>query len=94
MKSIERVALKGFMGSAWHLILDTGPRVFAFAERWGADEAYDLRAGFVELRAWKAGKSITALGERLELGVNRIAMWLGYGDGEVSGMVAWPEMPH
>jgi hypothetical protein len=36
-----------------------------------------------------AGKAITAMGERLELATNRLAMRLGYDDGAVSGALAW-----
>jgi hypothetical protein len=67
----------------------TGERIGAAAERWEVTEANELRAGFVELSVWRAGRAMVRAGESLELFVNWLAMRLGYRDGEVSGMVAW-----
>jgi hypothetical protein len=77
------------MGFAWDRI-KTGERIAALAERWPMNEANELNASFAELSAWKAGRLITIASERLELAVNGLAMWLGYNDGEISGMVACP----
>ena len=90
MKSITRTMLTSTMGFAWDLI-KTGERIVAFAERRGAT---DERAGFAELFVRKAGKIITSVGGHLEPGVNKVAVWLGYSDGDVSGMVAWPVPAH
>jgi hypothetical protein len=86
MKSITDTLLTSAMGFAYDL-LNAGERVVAFAERWGVDEAYDLSAGFTERWIHNRGNAITAMGERLELGVNGLAMKLGYRDAEVSGML-------
>lgn len=85
-KSITDTMLTTAMGFAWKLIR-TGERVVEAAESWGAD---DQHAGFTELFVRKAGTVVTIGGERLELAVNGLALWLGYNDGELSGMVAWP----
>lgn len=89
IKEITRTLLTGTMGFAWDRI-KTGERIVAFAESWEVNEANELRAGFAELSVWRAGRIITIASERLELGVNRFALWLGYSDGEISGMVACP----
>lgn len=88
LKSMTHTMLTSTMGVAWDLI-KTGERIGAFAERWGAN---DQHVGFAELSMCKAGRMITSAGERLELSVNRCALWLGYNDGEVSGIVAWPAL--
>jgi ParB family transcriptional regulator, chromosome partitioning protein len=49
------------------------------------------RAGFAECIVWRAGKAANSAGERLELDINRLAIWLNYHDGEVSGLVACPK---
>jgi len=54
----------------------------------GTGEAYDLRAGFVELSLWRAGQAVVRTGEGLDLFTNAVAMKLGCRDGEVSGMPA------
>ena len=87
-KLITSTMLTSAMGFSWKLIR-AGECVVEAAERWGAD---DQHAGFAELSVWKLGRAITAGGERLELAVNGFALRLGYGDGEVSGMVAWPAL--
>jgi hypothetical protein len=92
-KLITSTMLTSAMRFAWRLI-NTGERVVAFAESWELHEANEQRAGFVELAVWRAGTAIVSMGEGLELAVNRFALWLGHGDGEVSGMVAWPALAH
>jgi hypothetical protein len=89
MKSITQEMLVGAMGFAWDMIR-AGGRVVALAESWELHEGNLERAGFVELTVWRTGRAIVAAGESLELRVNALAMWLGYSDGEVSGIVAWP----
>jgi hypothetical protein len=89
MNSITRTMLTSTMGFAWNLI-KTGERIVAFADRWELHEGNEQRAGFVELSVWRTGAAIVSIGEGLERAVNRFALWLGYDDGEVSGMVAWP----
>jgi hypothetical protein len=86
MKSITRTMLTSTMGFAWDMI-KTGERIVAVAERWELTKANEQRAGFVELAVWRAGTAIVGIGERLELKINQFAMWLGYDDGEVSGML-------
>src|SRR5437762_11332757 len=83
---ITGVVLTNSMAFGWKLI-KAGERVVALAERWGAD---DQEAGLAEVSVRKAGTLMTVGGERLELAVNGFAVWCGYADGEVSGMVAWP----
>jgi hypothetical protein len=90
MKSaITQALLTRAMGFAWDIIT-AGERVVAVAENWELHEGNQERAGFVELTVWRAGHATVRMGERLELRVNALAMRLGYGDGEVSRMVAWP----
>jgi hypothetical protein len=89
MKSITRTMLTSTMGFAWKLIR-TGGRIVAFAESWELHEGNEQRAGFVELSVWRTGMTIVSIGEVLERSVDRFALWLGYGDGDVSDMVAWP----
>ena len=86
LKSITRTMLTSTMSFAWKLIR-TGERVVEGAESWGVN---DRHASFAELSVRKVGTVITTGGERLELAVNRVALRLGYNDGEVSGMVACP----
>ena len=87
-KSITSTMLASAIGFAWDII-KAGERIVAFSVRLGADEAYDLRAGFVELSMWRVGNATVTAGERLERSVNWFAMKkLGYADGEVSEMVA------
>ena len=86
-KSITRTMLTSAMGFAWDLIR-TGEHIVATSERLGKDEAYDLRAGFVEMSVCRSGQAVVLTGEGLELFVNAVATKLGYRDGEVSGMVA------
>ena len=90
MKSITRTMLTSAMGFAWSMIR-AGERGVEAAGGWGAD---DQHASLAELSVWKAGMMITIGGEQLELAVNRFALRLGYNDGEVSGMVAWPALAH
>lgn len=90
LMSIKSTTLEAAMRLSWALI-NSGERVVAFSERVGAN---DLRAGFAELLMLKAGRAIMFVGERLELGVDRAAMGLGYADGELSGIVAWPDPSH
>jgi hypothetical protein len=92
-KLIKRSALTGVMGFSWDLI-KTGGRIVAYVDSWEVNEANERRAGFVERSVWKAGRIITIAGERLELAVNGLAVRLGYNDGEVSGLVAWPGLAH
>jgi hypothetical protein len=89
INSITRTMLTGTMGFAWELIW-AGQHVVGATALWGADEHASLAERFVG----NAGRIITAAGERLELAVNGLAMRLGYNDGAVSGMVAWPALAH
>lgn len=88
LKSITRTMLTSAMGFAWTLIR-AGEGVVALSERLGSD---DLRADFAEMSVWRAGQAVVRSGEGLERLVNAVAMTLGYNDGEVSAMVAWPEL--
>ena len=89
LTSIKGTTLEAAMGFSWALI-NAGERVVEFSERVGAN---DLGAGLAELLVWKAGRAVVFVGARLEQGANRVAMWLGYEDGELSGVVAWPAAP-
>jgi len=93
LKLVTRTMLTGTMGFSWKLIA-TGERVAAFAESWELHGRNEERAGFVELAVWRTGQAIVVAGERLELRVNALAMQVGFSDGEVSGLVAWPELAH
>ena len=86
LMSIKSTTLNTAMKLACHLIT-TGERVVAFSERRGAN---NLRARPTEMTLWRAGRVITFAGERLEACVNRVAMRLGYDDGELSEAAAWP----
>jgi hypothetical protein len=88
MKSIALTMLTSTMGFAWKSIR-AGEHVVEAAGKWGTD---DYHASLVERSVLTAGNAITAVGERLELAVNKLALRLGYNDGEVSGMVAWPAL--
>ncbi len=46
--------------------------------------------GRIELTVLRLGRAITLVGERFEAAANRVAMWAGNEDGELSGAVAWP----
>jgi hypothetical protein len=93
LKSVTRTMLTRAMGFAWDLI-KVGERVVAYAESWEVTETNAQRASFVELTVWRTGNVIVGTGERLELGVNSLAMRLGWDDGEVSSLVAWPALAH
>jgi hypothetical protein len=86
LKLLKRKMLTSAMGFAWGLIM-IGERIVAFAERWGADEAYDLKAPYSEIWIRHRGENVTGMGEQLERFVNWLGMKLGYRDGEVSGWV-------
>jgi len=51
-------------------------------------------AGFAEKTKWQISGATVRTGAKLERGVNWFAMKLGYSDGAVSGMVAWPALDH
>jgi hypothetical protein len=89
IKAITRAMLTGTMDFTCAQI-KTGKRIVAFAESWEVNEADAPGAGFAEMSVWRVGSILTAAGEHLELGVNWCAMRLGYYDGEISGMAAWP----
>lgn len=91
MKLIKDTMLTSAMGFAWDLI-HTGECIVEFSENWDLTEASDLRAGLVERLLHKTGCIVTSAGERLEPAVNNLSMLLGYNDGEVAGMVAWPAL--
>jgi hypothetical protein len=86
MKSITQAMLTNAMGFAWD-VTKAGERIVEFAERWGADEAYDLRAPYSEIWIRHRGENVTAMGEQLERFVNWLGMKLDYRDAEVSGWV-------
>lgn len=83
MKLTTRAMLASAMGFAWDMI-KTGERISEATTSWGDDQ----HAGPAEKAVHKLGRVIAGTGERLERGVNRLAMRLGYDDGEASGMVA------
>ena len=89
IKAATQAILTSSMSFAWYTI-KSGERIVAFAESWELHEGNQERAGFVELGVNRVGRAIVSAGERLELRVNAVAMRLGYDDGEVSGLVAWP----
>jgi hypothetical protein len=91
LKFITDTMLISTMGCAWSLIT-TGERIVAAAERWEVHAANELHAGFVELSVWRTGTAIVGIGERLEHGVNRLALRLGFADGAVSGMLVSEQM--
>jgi hypothetical protein len=87
--AITQALLTSIMGFAWDIIT-AGERVVAVAQNWALHEGNEQSAGFVELTVWRTGRAIVVAGERLELWVNAVGMRLGYRDGEVSRIVAWP----
>ena len=87
MNLITDTVLMPAMGFSWKL-MSTGEDVLALSVRHGAHA--HLGASFAELSLWRLGRVITFAGERLEACANRVAMWLGYDDGELSEAAAWP----
>ncbi len=88
LRLVTRGMLTGAIGFAWATI-KTGERIVAYAENWEITEVNAERAGFVELAVWRVGRAVLRAGERLELAVDEFVMWLGYDDGEVTGVGAW-----
>jgi hypothetical protein len=78
MKSIASAMLTSVMSFAWDVI-KVGERIVALEE--SCEQARPF--------AHRAGRVVTRAGEWLELSINSFAIRLGYGDGEVSGLVAW-----
>jgi hypothetical protein len=76
---------------SWKL-MNAGDFAKDHADRWGADD--HARAGFSEVTVLRLSEALQSAGERLEAVANRVAMWLGYEDGELSGIVAWPDPAH
>jgi hypothetical protein len=93
MKSITGTMLTSTMSFGF-AILDAGDRSL---ERSDAVEITDPEkpyAGFHEKMLWRTGLTTRFIGEGLVLSVNWLSMKLGYYDGEVSGMAAWPAPVH
>jgi hypothetical protein len=92
MKLIERT-LTSFMGLAWNIV-HAGERTVERCEAIGITDLKKPYAGFREKMAWRIGWGMVRVGEGLQHGVNWFAMRLGYRDGEVSAMIAWPTPAH
>lgn len=81
LKSMMDAMLTNAMGFAWRQLMRTGERFSEVAER---------RAGLSEVFLGTLGQIFTSAGEHLEYGINWVGVRLGYYDGEVSSMAAWP----
>jgi hypothetical protein len=62
LKLVTQAMLKGAQGLASGLIA-TGERLAAAAERWGADEAYDLSAPYAEIWMHNRAENVAAMVE-------------------------------
>jgi hypothetical protein len=91
MKSITTTMLVSAMAFAWGTIR-AGERGVERSEAIGSADLKDY-AGLWETMAARKGCAMVRTGERLELWVSALAMKLGYRDGEVAGLVAWPISP-
>ena len=93
MKSIARKTLTSTMGFTWYMT-GTWESAVARSEAIGIIDPEKPYAGFAEKTMYRIRLAMVRAGEGLALLVNWFAMRLGYGDGEVSGMVAWPTPAH
>ena len=92
LNSITRTMLTTTMSFAWSTI-KTGERIVAYTMGWNWGST-DEHAGFAERFVRTTGKTITAIGERIDLATNGLAMQLGYRDGEVYNWVTCPALAH
>lgn len=76
IKSVAQGMLKSARGLAGALIT-TGKRTVVFAERLGADEAYDLRAPYAEIWMHDRGGNVMRARERLDSCVDRLSVKAG-----------------
>jgi hypothetical protein len=93
LKLITSTMLTSVIGFAWDAIR-MGERGVERSEAIGIIDPEKPYAGFVEKTKWQISGATVRTCEKLERGVNWFAMKLGYGDGAVSGMVAWPALDH
>jgi hypothetical protein len=93
LKLITSTMLTSAMVFAWDVIHTAG-RGVERSEAIGIIDPEKPYAGFAEKAKWQISGATVRTGEKLERGVNWFAMKLGYSDGEVSGMVAWPALAH
>jgi hypothetical protein len=90
LKATTRTILTSAMGFAG----DTarmGERGVERCEAIGIIDPEKPYGGFAEKTKWQISGATVRTGAKLERGVNWFAMKLGYSDGEVSGVVAWPD---
>jgi hypothetical protein len=85
LKSIMHTILTSILRFAWKLVR-TREHIVAFAESWELHEANEKRAGFVELAVWRTGTAVVRIGVALERSVDRFALWVGFSDGDVTGV--------
>jgi hypothetical protein len=93
LKSITRTLLTSTMGFAWDII-STGERGITRSEALGVTDPEKRYAGGVEKMTYQTRMAMVRVGEGLEMFLNWCGVKLGYSDGEVSGMVAWPVQAH
>ena len=93
LKLIIRTVLTSAMGFAWD-ITRTGERGVERSEAIGIIDPEKPYAGFAEKAKWQISGATVRTCEELERGVNWFAMKLGYSDGAVSALVAWPALDH
>ena len=91
--SITHTMLTSTMGCAWD-ITHMGERGVERSEAIGIIDPEKPYAGFAEKTKWQISGATVRTGAKLERGVNWFAMKLGYSDGAVSAMVAWPALDH
>jgi hypothetical protein len=91
MTSIKDAMLVNAMGFAWHVVR-SGESSVERSEAIGITDPEKPYSGLLERMATRKAWATVRAGERLEAFVNSLAMKLGYRDGEVSGIVAWPSL--
>ena len=93
LKLITSTMLASAMGFTWDVIR-MGGRGVERSEAIGIIDPEKPYAGFAEKAKWQISDATVRTCEKIERGVNWFAMKLGYSDGAVSGMVAWPALDH
>ena len=73
LKFITQALLKGAQGLASGLIA-MGERLAAAAERWGADEAYDLKAPYAEVWMHNRAENVAAMVEWVDRLTDRLRL--------------------
>jgi hypothetical protein len=85
MKSITQAVLTSTMGFAW-AVISMGERGVERSEAIGITDPQKPFAGLLETAVWRKSCATVRAGELLERFVNWTGLYLGYSDGEVSGL--------